>query len=160
MSEMSYGFIPGTKEQHATLVRRRYRFTKGGNEQLMLVHYQAGHATRKSAHTFFPQMLHTIFQLFLLTLMLPQRGRTPCLLLNILEYLFWVNELDRVSHRQCIQAKKPRIFLERGHSMLGHSMKPPMFPVMSLMMIDIEFVLHGFYRWKDSITNRIPIVIC
>ncbi|KZT38059.1 hypothetical protein SISSUDRAFT_1047663 [Sistotremastrum suecicum HHB10207 ss-3] len=50
VSEMSYGFIPGTKEQHATLVRRRYRFTKGGNEQLMLVHYQAGHATPIPPH--------------------------------------------------------------------------------------------------------------
>ncbi|KAF8195534.1 hypothetical protein BJ912DRAFT_957368 [Pholiota molesta] len=43
--ETKFGFIPNFQEANASRVRRRYRLSKGGNPQLMLVHYTRGPAT-------------------------------------------------------------------------------------------------------------------
>jgi TnpA family transposase len=46
--ECKYGFIPGSGETAANRIRRKFRMTKGGNPQLILVHYSRGQAVRKS----------------------------------------------------------------------------------------------------------------
>lgn len=40
--EAKCGFIPGSQDQNASRVRRRYRLVKGGHSQLVLVHYTRG----------------------------------------------------------------------------------------------------------------------
>ncbi|KAF9783168.1 hypothetical protein BJ322DRAFT_1008233 [Thelephora terrestris] len=44
MIEAKFGFIPGSGENIANRVRRKFRMTKGGNPQLALVHYSRGQA--------------------------------------------------------------------------------------------------------------------
>lgn len=46
--ESKFGFIPGSGETVANRVRRKFRMTKGGNPQLVLVHYGRGQAVRES----------------------------------------------------------------------------------------------------------------
>lgn len=46
VAETKFGFAPGAGEAAASRVRRRYRLTKGGNAQLMLVHYTRGQPMR------------------------------------------------------------------------------------------------------------------
>ena len=46
--ESKFGFIPGTGETVANRIRRKFRMIKGGNSQLILVHYSRGQAVRKS----------------------------------------------------------------------------------------------------------------
>ncbi|KAF8576569.1 hypothetical protein K439DRAFT_1640396 [Ramaria rubella] len=41
VSEVKFGFVPGV-EPNASRIRRRFRLTKGGNPQLMLIHYVRG----------------------------------------------------------------------------------------------------------------------
>ncbi|KAF8967124.1 hypothetical protein BDZ97DRAFT_1656982 [Flammula alnicola] len=43
--ETKFGFIPSSADANASRVRRRYRLTKGGHPQLMLVHYTRGPPT-------------------------------------------------------------------------------------------------------------------
>lgn len=45
--EAKFGFIPGSTDTSAWRVRRRYRLSKGGHPQLVLVHYGKGSAVRK-----------------------------------------------------------------------------------------------------------------
>ena len=47
--ESKFGFIPGSGETAANRIRRRFRMVKGGNPQLILVHYSRGQAVRKSS---------------------------------------------------------------------------------------------------------------
>ena len=47
--EAKCGFIPGSQDQNASRVRRRYRLVKGGHPQLVLVHYTRGQPARKFA---------------------------------------------------------------------------------------------------------------
>ncbi|KAG9006382.1 hypothetical protein FRB94_000846 [Tulasnella sp. JGI-2019a] len=42
VAETKYGFIPGSGEQHASRVRRKMRFSKGGVGAVVLVHYLQG----------------------------------------------------------------------------------------------------------------------
>ncbi|KAF5362598.1 hypothetical protein D9758_009585 [Tetrapyrgos nigripes] len=42
VTEIKFGFIPGTSEHIAWRCRRRYRFTKSGHPNLYLVHYSRG----------------------------------------------------------------------------------------------------------------------
>ncbi|KAI0060462.1 hypothetical protein BV25DRAFT_1908449 [Artomyces pyxidatus] len=42
--EARYGFVPNSPETTASRVRRRYRLSKGGHAQLVLVHYSRGSA--------------------------------------------------------------------------------------------------------------------
>ncbi|KAI0049457.1 hypothetical protein FA95DRAFT_1556937 [Auriscalpium vulgare] len=42
--EARYGFVPSSGETAASRVRRRYRLSKGGHSQLILVHYTRGSA--------------------------------------------------------------------------------------------------------------------
>ncbi|GLB38590.1 putative fungal domain of unknown function (DUF1750) [Lyophyllum shimeji] len=44
--EVKFGFIPGSADTNAWRCRRRYRLTKGGNPQLVLVHYTQGPQTQ------------------------------------------------------------------------------------------------------------------
>ncbi|RDB14897.1 SWI/SNF and RSC complexes subunit ssr4 [Hypsizygus marmoreus] len=44
--EAKFGFIPGSQDTNAWRCRRRYRLTKGGNPQLVLVHYTQGPQTQ------------------------------------------------------------------------------------------------------------------
>ncbi|KAI5116751.1 hypothetical protein M0805_001609 [Coniferiporia weirii] len=44
ISEIKCGFIPDSTDTSAYRVRRRFRLVKGGNPQLMLVHYSSGQA--------------------------------------------------------------------------------------------------------------------
>lgn len=46
--EAKFGFIAGSGETVANRVRRKFRMTKGGNPQLILVHYGRGQAMSKS----------------------------------------------------------------------------------------------------------------
>ena len=46
--ESKYGFTPGSGENAASRVRRKFRMIKGGNPQLILVHYSRGQAVRES----------------------------------------------------------------------------------------------------------------
>ena len=46
--ESKFGFIPGAGENVANRVRRKFRMIKGGNPQLILVHYGRGQPVRKS----------------------------------------------------------------------------------------------------------------
>lgn len=46
--ESKFGFIPGTGETAANRIRRKFRMIKGGNPQLILVHYGRGQAVRES----------------------------------------------------------------------------------------------------------------
>lgn len=46
--ESKFGFIPGSGENVANRIRRKFRMIKGGNPQLTLVHYGRGQAVRKS----------------------------------------------------------------------------------------------------------------
>lgn len=43
LTEVKFGFIPG-HENAASRIRRRYRLVKGGNPQLVLIHYSRGQA--------------------------------------------------------------------------------------------------------------------
>ncbi|KAF8158213.1 hypothetical protein B0H34DRAFT_445707 [Crassisporium funariophilum] len=43
--EIKFGFIPGSTDSNASRVRRRYRLSKGGHAQLVLVHYTRGPPT-------------------------------------------------------------------------------------------------------------------
>ncbi|EKM49832.1 uncharacterized protein PHACADRAFT_33381 [Phanerochaete carnosa HHB-10118-sp] len=43
MTEVKFGFVPG-HENVASRIRRRYRLVKGGNPQLILIHYSRGQA--------------------------------------------------------------------------------------------------------------------
>lgn len=52
--EYKFGFIPGSGETSASIVRRRFRLTRGGNPLLLLVHYTRGEAVRK-LYEFCPQ---------------------------------------------------------------------------------------------------------
>jgi hypothetical protein len=45
MHEAKFGFIPGSQDTAAWRLRRRFRLTKGGNPQLVLVHYTRGQPT-------------------------------------------------------------------------------------------------------------------
>ncbi|KAF9013334.1 hypothetical protein BDQ17DRAFT_1343234 [Cyathus striatus] len=45
VSEIKNGFIPGSGETAASRVRRRFRFMKGGDPRLVLVHYSRGQPT-------------------------------------------------------------------------------------------------------------------
>ncbi|KAF9046513.1 hypothetical protein BJ165DRAFT_1472230, partial [Panaeolus papilionaceus] len=45
VSEIKFGFIPGSTDNSASRVRRRYRIVKGGNPSLVLVHYTRGPPT-------------------------------------------------------------------------------------------------------------------
>lgn len=47
VSEVKFGFIPGV-DTSAFRVRRRFRLSKGGHPQLVLIHYSRGQATRTS----------------------------------------------------------------------------------------------------------------
>ncbi|KAF8073561.1 hypothetical protein FPV67DRAFT_752959 [Lyophyllum atratum] len=44
--EIKFGFIPGSQDSNAWRCRRRYRLIKGGNAQLVLVHYTQGPQTQ------------------------------------------------------------------------------------------------------------------
>ena len=46
--ESKYGFTPGSGENVANRIRRKFRMIKGGNPQLILVHYSRGQAVRES----------------------------------------------------------------------------------------------------------------
>jgi len=46
--ESKFGFTPGSGENGANRIRRKFRMVKGGNPQLILVHYGRGQAARKS----------------------------------------------------------------------------------------------------------------
>ncbi|KAG6871014.1 hypothetical protein C0995_009036 [Termitomyces sp. Mi166 len=46
--ELKFGFIPGGQDSNAWRCRRRYRFIKGGNPSLVLVHYAQGPQARES----------------------------------------------------------------------------------------------------------------
>lgn len=46
MSEIKSGFIPGSQDQTAWRLRRRYRLLKGGHPNFVLVHYTRGPSTR------------------------------------------------------------------------------------------------------------------
>jgi hypothetical protein len=61
--ECKYGFIPGSGETVANRIRRKFRMTKGGNPQLILVHYSRGQAVRKSPS---PSKTYPILNMFLL----------------------------------------------------------------------------------------------
>ena len=45
--ESKFGFIPGSGENVANRIRRKFRMIKGGNPQLILAHYSRGQAMRK-----------------------------------------------------------------------------------------------------------------
>ncbi|KIM43265.1 hypothetical protein M413DRAFT_399631 [Hebeloma cylindrosporum] len=45
IQEIKFGFIPNSQDSTASRVRRRYRLHKGGNPQLVLVHYTRGPQT-------------------------------------------------------------------------------------------------------------------
>ncbi|KAF8507490.1 hypothetical protein JB92DRAFT_3089528 [Gautieria morchelliformis] len=49
VSEVKYGFVPNG-EASASRIRRRFRLVKGGNSQLMLVHYLRGDTATVPAH--------------------------------------------------------------------------------------------------------------
>jgi hypothetical protein len=40
--ELKFGFVPSSGENTASRLRRRYRLLKGGNPQLVLIHYTRG----------------------------------------------------------------------------------------------------------------------
>ncbi|KAF5309335.1 hypothetical protein D9611_014001 [Ephemerocybe angulata] len=42
VSESRFGFVPGSQDQNAWRLRRRYRLVKGGHPSLVLVHYTRG----------------------------------------------------------------------------------------------------------------------
>lgn len=44
--ESKFGFVPD-QDTFAYRVRRRFRLSKGGNQQLMLVHYSSGQQMRE-----------------------------------------------------------------------------------------------------------------
>ena len=46
--EAKFGFTPGPGETAANRIRRKFRMSKGGNPQLVLVHYSRGQAVRES----------------------------------------------------------------------------------------------------------------
>ena len=46
--ESKFGFIPGSGENVANRIRRKFRMVKGGNPQLILVHYGRSQAARES----------------------------------------------------------------------------------------------------------------
>jgi len=48
--ESKFGFTPGSGENVANRIRRKFRMVKGGNPQLVLVHYSRGQAVRESPH--------------------------------------------------------------------------------------------------------------
>ena len=52
--ESKYGFVPGSGENVASRTRRKFRLVKGGNPQLVLVHYSRGQAVRE-----FPSPSHS-----------------------------------------------------------------------------------------------------
>jgi len=49
VSEVKFGFVPNA-EANASRIRRRFRLSKGGNTQLMLVHYLRGDPTPVPTH--------------------------------------------------------------------------------------------------------------
>ena len=53
VSESKFGFIPDSNDTAAFRVRRRFRLSKGGNPQLMIVHYTIGQSARASELFFF-----------------------------------------------------------------------------------------------------------
>lgn len=58
--EAKFGFIPGSQDTNAWRFRRRYRLTKGGHSQLVLVHYTQGPQTREIIlfHRALPGLTH------------------------------------------------------------------------------------------------------
>lgn len=54
IQEVKFGFIPNSQDGTASRVRRRYRLQKGGNSQLVLVHYTRGPQTRESFMSYEP----------------------------------------------------------------------------------------------------------
>ena len=42
------GFTPGSGESVASRIQQKFRLVKGGNPQLVLVHYSSSQAARKS----------------------------------------------------------------------------------------------------------------
>jgi hypothetical protein len=72
VQEVKFGFIPNSQDNSASRVRRRYRLQKGGNPQLVLVHYTRGAQTRESLHAslywpfvYLPPFLTLGFSIFL-----------------------------------------------------------------------------------------------
>lgn len=50
IQETKFGFVPNSGETHASRVRRKIRFSKGGVSTVMLVHYSRGPAQRESVN--------------------------------------------------------------------------------------------------------------